>query len=162
MTKLAHQAHNPWRLGLTRLISAMPLTIAPALTSARACNIEIEASLWENTAACQSPSGLMQRVSDLISPHDQASQMYRSQAGPACVHRGCAARRFPLRPTTRRVFLLLGVHEHGDAGHEANSMRSSFQNGWLALPLGPFAALVKVKNPKAPAVKREAEEDWGR
>ena len=49
MTKLARQAHNPWRLALTRLISAMPLTIAPALTS-RACNIEIEASLWENTA----------------------------------------------------------------------------------------------------------------
>jgi hypothetical protein len=25
-----------------------------------------------------------------------------------------------------------------------------------------FAGWVKVKNPKAPAVKREAEEDWGR
>ena len=72
MTKLAHQAHNPWTLALTRLISAMPLTIAPALTSARACNIEIEASLWENTAACQLPSDFMQRVSDL-SPHDQAT-----------------------------------------------------------------------------------------
>jgi hypothetical protein len=27
---------------------------------------------------------------------------------------------------------------------------------------GPSADWVKVKNPKAPAVKREAEEDWGR
>jgi len=72
MTKLAHQAHNPWTLALTRLISAMPLTIAPALTSARACNIQIEASLWENTAACQLPSDFMQRVSDLT-PHDQAT-----------------------------------------------------------------------------------------
>ena len=26
---------------------------------------------------------------------------------------------------------------------------------------GRFAGWVKVKNPKAPAVKREAEEDWG-
>ena len=51
MPKLAREAHNPWRLALTRLISALPLTIAPALTSARACNIEVEASLWENTAA---------------------------------------------------------------------------------------------------------------
>ena len=58
--------------------------------------------------------------------------MHRSQAGPACVRRICAARRFPLRPTGRQVFLLLGVHEQGDAGHDANSMRSSFQN--LARP----------------------------
>ena len=58
--------------------------------------------------------------------------MHRSQAGPACVRRICAARKFPLRPTGRQVFLLLGVHEQGDAGHDANSMRSSFQN--LARP----------------------------
>jgi hypothetical protein len=72
MTKSARQAHNPWRLALTRLISAMPLTIAPALTS-RACNIEMEASLWENTAACQSPSDFMQRVSDLSSHNLEAA-----------------------------------------------------------------------------------------
>jgi hypothetical protein len=69
MPKLAREAHNPWRLALTRLISALPLAIAPALTSARACNIEVEASLWENTAACQLLSDFMQRVSDL-SPHN--------------------------------------------------------------------------------------------
>jgi hypothetical protein len=69
MPKLAREAHNPWRLGLTRLISALPLAITPALTSARACNIEVEASLWENTAACQLLSDFMQRVSDL-SPHN--------------------------------------------------------------------------------------------
>ena len=32
---------------------------------------------------------------------------------------------------------------------------------WL-IPVRPLAALVMVKNPNAPAVKREAEEDWGR
>jgi hypothetical protein len=32
----------------------------------------------------------------------------------------------------------------------------------LALSLGRSAHWVKVKNPKMPAVKREAEEDWGR
>ena len=56
-------------LALTRLISAMPLAIGLALTSALACNIEIEASIWENTAACQSPSDFMQRISNL-SPHN--------------------------------------------------------------------------------------------
>ena len=76
MTKLALKAHNPWGLVLTRLISAMPLTIAPALTSP-ACDIEIEASLWENTAACQSPIDFMQRVSDL-SP-------YKLQAAAKCI-----------------------------------------------------------------------------
>ena len=129
MTKLARQAHNPWRLALTRLISAMPLTIAPALTS-RACNIEIEASLWENTPACQSPSDFMQRVSD-PSPHnlEAAAKCIDLKRGQHVYHRVCAARRLPLRPTARRVFLLLGVHQHGDAGHDANSMRASFRNG---------------------------------
>jgi hypothetical protein len=32
----------------------------------------------------------------------------------------------------------------------------------VRLSLGAFSALVQVKNPNAPAVKREAEEDWGR
>jgi hypothetical protein len=32
----------------------------------------------------------------------------------------------------------------------------------LALPLRPVAALGQSKNPAAPAVKREAEEDWGK
>ena len=72
--------------------------------------------------------------------------MHRSQAGPACVRRICAARRFPLRPTGRQVFLLLGVHEQGDAGHDANSMRSSFQNLARALPLGPFPTLAQGQN----------------
>ena len=27
---------------------------------------------------------------------------------------------------------------------------------------GPIAGLAKFKNPEAPAVKREAEEDWGK
>jgi hypothetical protein len=31
----------------------------------------------------------------------------------------------------------------------------------LGVSLGAFASLAKVKNPGAPAVKREAEEDWG-
>jgi len=47
----------------------MPLAIGLALTSALACNIEIEASIWENTTACQSPSDFMQRISNL-SPHN--------------------------------------------------------------------------------------------
>jgi hypothetical protein len=32
----------------------------------------------------------------------------------------------------------------------------------LALPVGALTGLLKFKNPEAPAVKREAEEDWGR
>ena len=32
----------------------------------------------------------------------------------------------------------------------------------LNIPLGRSPLWLKVKNPKAPAVKREAEEDWGR
>jgi len=30
-----------------------------------------------------------------------------------------------LRPTARQAFLLLGVHERSDAGHDANSMTSA-------------------------------------
>jgi hypothetical protein len=33
---------------------------------------------------------------------------------------------------------------------------------WLAVLLRSFAASGEVNNPAAPAVKREAEEDWGR
>jgi hypothetical protein len=71
MAKLVRPAHYQCVMGLalTRLISAMPLAIALALTSAFACNIEIEASIWENTAACQSPSDFMQRISN-PSPHN--------------------------------------------------------------------------------------------
>jgi hypothetical protein len=36
------------------------------------------------------------------------------------------------------------------------------QTARLNLSPGSFAALGKVKNPAAPAVKREAEEDWAR
>ena len=32
----------------------------------------------------------------------------------------------------------------------------------VALQIGAFAGLAQFKNPEAPAVKREAEEDWGR
>jgi hypothetical protein len=32
----------------------------------------------------------------------------------------------------------------------------------LAAPSGHSQYWLKVKNPKAPAVKREAEDDWGR
>jgi hypothetical protein len=35
-------------------------------------------------------------------------------------------------------------------------------SGWFALPVGAFPSWLKFKNPSAPAVKREAEEDWGR
>jgi len=31
----------------------------------------------------------------------------------------------------------------------------------VALPPGPLFDWLKIKNPAAPAVKREAEEDWG-
>jgi hypothetical protein len=36
------------------------------------------------------------------------------------------------------------------------------QEAWLALPSGRSAHWVKLKNPKAAAMTREAEEDWGR
>jgi hypothetical protein len=39
--------------------------------------------------------------------------------------------------------------------------RHRVQAQGLALLLGALARLVKMKNPAAPAVKREAEEDWG-
>ena len=39
--------------------------------------------------------------------------------------------------------------------------RRVFNAAWLAVPYGALAALAKIKNPKAPAVKREAEDDWG-
>jgi hypothetical protein len=32
----------------------------------------------------------------------------------------------------------------------------------IALSIGPIADWLKFKNPEPPAVKREAEEDWGR
>lgn len=51
-------------LVLRQLSLAVPLAIALTLTSARACNIEITASIWENTPACQSPSDFLQRISD--------------------------------------------------------------------------------------------------
>jgi hypothetical protein len=34
--------------------------------------------------------------------------------------------------------------------------------GALALPQRPLAGLDQLKNPNAPAVKRKAEEDWGK
>jgi hypothetical protein len=32
----------------------------------------------------------------------------------------------------------------------------------FAVPVGPLSRWLKMKNPAAPEVKREAEEDWGR
>lgn len=37
-----------------------------------------------------------------------------------------------------------------------------FKAAGLAVQFRSFGPLVKVKNPKALAIKREAEEDWGR
>ena len=53
----------------------------------------------------------------------------------------------------------LTVFQHackiGLRGHRVQAAR-------LALPLWPVAGLAEVQEPAAPAVKREAEEDWGR
>jgi bifunctional non-homologous end joining protein LigD len=38
--------------------------------------------------------------------------------------------------------------------------RHRLETAGIALSVGAVAGLVKFKNPKAPAVKREAEEDW--
>jgi hypothetical protein len=45
---------------------------------------------------------------------------------------------------------------------QARARRHRVQAQGLALPLRPLADWLKMKNPEAPAVKREAEEDWGR
>ena len=45
-------------------------------------------------------------------------------------------------------------------GVQARLRGDRVEAAWLALPLGHSAHWVKVKNPKAPAVTREAEEDW--
>jgi hypothetical protein len=47
------------------------------------------------------------------------------------------------------------VFQQPARGHRLEAAR-------LALPLGPVARLVEDENPTAPAVKREAEEDWGK
>jgi len=44
----------------------------------------------------------------------------------------------------------------------APSLGCSWGNASMAARSGRSAHWVKVKNPKAPAVRREAEEDWGR
>jgi bifunctional non-homologous end joining protein LigD len=36
------------------------------------------------------------------------------------------------------------------------------QASWFTLSVGSVARLAETENPNAPAVKREAEEDWGR
>jgi hypothetical protein len=43
----------------------------------------------------------------------------------------------------------------------ADVIGASCQNG-LVRPIAQGAQRIEVKNPKAPAVTREAEEDWGR
>ena len=45
-------------------------------------------------------------------------------------------------------------------GVQARLRGDRVEAAWVAVPLGTLSALVKVKNPKAPAVTREAEEDW--
>jgi hypothetical protein len=52
--------------------------------------------------------------------------------------------------TGTRVALSIGLRGHRQ------------QAAGLALSVGRSPHWVKVKKPKAPAVKREAEEDWGR
>jgi hypothetical protein len=37
-----------------------------------------------------------------------------------------------------------------------------WEAAWIALPLRPLAVLGEGQKPEAPAVRREAEEDWGR
>jgi ATP-dependent DNA ligase len=45
---------------------------------------------------------------------------------------------------------------------QARTRRHRIEAPWLALPLRPLEGLAEIKNPEAPAVKREAEEDWGK
>ena len=45
--------------------------------------------------------------------------------------------------------------QDGAGGHRLEAAR-------LALPIRPLARLAQVQEPAAPAVRREAEEDWGR
>ena len=48
------------------------------------------------------------------------------------------------------------------AKHVSLVARASFQSGLAPYRSGRSRHWIKVKNPEAPAVKREAEEDWGR
>ena len=43
-----------------------------------------------------------------------------------------------------------------------SARRHRLEAARLALSLRPLDGLAKFKNPQAPAVRREAEEDWGR
>jgi hypothetical protein len=45
---------------------------------------------------------------------------------------------------------------------EIDEIRVGAGSARRALPLRPLPRWPKMKNPEAPAVKREAEEDWGR
>ena len=47
------------------------------------------------------------------------------------------------------------------ASDSSTLTRSLFVRTALNLETPPLGALVSAKNPNAPAVKREAEEDWG-
>jgi hypothetical protein len=44
---------------------------------------------------------------------------------------------------------------------QEGARRHRIEAPWLALPLQPLAVLGQEQEPAAPAVKREAEEDWG-
>jgi hypothetical protein len=48
------------------------------------------------------------------------------------------------------------------AGLQARPRRDSIEAKGFALPIWSPPDWLKMKNPDAPAVKREAEEDWGR
>jgi hypothetical protein len=48
------------------------------------------------------------------------------------------------------------------AGRGANLILLGEATYGFAIPLGRSPHSIKVKNPKAPAVRREAEEEWGR
>ena len=63
----------------------------------------------------------------------------------------------------------MSISQHPKAGRPCSSTPATlgaeghrFETAGLALPLRSHQDWLKFKNPEAPAVKREAEEDWGR
>jgi hypothetical protein len=64
--------------------------------------------------------------------------------------------RVPLRSPWRSV----KVPPSGDGWLRARLRRHCVEAAWLAIPARGQDCWIKVKNPEAPAVRREAEEDW--